>query len=162
MTSRPLLAVLALAWVAVPAAAQDPLGLVRFDPANRSGESEVSRAIVRMVGERSDSTAVRARASSGAPWGRLAVGPDEVLAEIGALAALGSPRAIPSVVQPPPTPVPAPPPATAAPARPAPAARAQPAAAQPAGEAKPKRYWGIFVKPEPTERAGGDGGGGGW
>lgn len=160
MTTRSPLVLLALAWTVTPAAGQDVLDLVRVDPANRSGEIEVSRAIVRMIGERSDSAAVRARASSGAPWGRLAVGPDEVLAEIGALAALGSPRAVPSVVQSPPAIAepPAPPPAgaTGRPTR----AQPQPAAAA-AGEEKPQRYFGIFVKPEPTERGGGGGGGSG-
>lgn len=147
----------AMLVAADPVVAQDPIELVRADPANRSGELEMSRAIVRMVAERSDSAAVRARGSTQVPWGRLAVGPEEVLAEIGAVAALGDPRAVPSVVQPPPLASPVPP-AAATPARLAPT-RAQPAAAQPAAEEKPKRYLGIFVKPEPTERGGGDGGG---
>jgi hypothetical protein len=71
-------------------AAQEPSRLIAADPANRSGEPEISRLIAELIAERSASAAVQARAARAPQWGRLELGADEILAEIGALDALGT------------------------------------------------------------------------
>jgi hypothetical protein len=126
-------------------AAEGASALVTAEPANRSGQTEVSRRIAAMLAERSASAAVKARAGTAPEWGRLELGSEEVLAEVEAAGALGVRSSVPAPAAPA-----APTAATAAPVAP-PSVRA----VRPADEA----YAVGTVRA--IRRVGGDDGGGG-
>jgi hypothetical protein len=138
-----LLLLAALSLLDGSVAAQEPSRLIVADPSNRSSDAEVSRLIAQLIAERSASAAVKARAARAPQWGRLEVGADEILAEIGALDALGAAprRAAPATRESMPEPI--------ADAGPEPARTVQ---------APPRRRSRILDKPPP----GGGGGAGGW
>lgn len=151
--AAPLMIGLAAVAATDPAAAEQAGALVAANPANRSGQPEVSRRIAAMIAERSASAAVKARAATAPEWGRLEVGTDEILAEIGAASALGVRSSTPA-------------PATqaAAPAaRSAPAAvRAVPPVVEPFPETNPfSRRESPFGPRHRGGYGGGSGGGGG-
>jgi hypothetical protein len=134
------------------AAAQEPSRLVAADPANRSGEPAVSRLIAQLIAARSASAAVRARAEQAPQWGRLEVGADEILAEIGALDALDAAPPRPAPVRP----------QQAAPTQPAPvAAEAAPEPVRSVQQAPPwQRQRPLDARNK--HDGGGGGGAGGW
>lgn len=180
---------LALAILALggPAVAQDVSGLVAYRSSNSSGSTQAARVIADMIAERSQSQAVRERAQALRPTGAFSVGPDELLADIGAyrfidqLPAVQPVAATPSVApaaapartpRPAPAPTPAPAPVVAPQAAPAPAPAPAPVVAAsppPAASTVPVaeerqstqgRNWGVGATPT-TDQGGSNSGGGG-
>ncbi len=180
-------AALALAVLALggPAMAQNVSELVTYRSGNDSGSDAAARVIAEMIAERSQSQAVRERARALRPAGAFSVGPDELLADIGAhryidqLPAVQPVSATPSVApartsRPAPAPTPAPAPAPAAVATPAPAPAPAPVpepapSVQPVAVTEPVtierqstsgRNWGVGPAAT-TDQGGGNSGGGG-
>jgi hypothetical protein len=179
---------LALAILALgePAMAQDVSGLVAYRSSNSSGSTEAARVIADMIAERSQSQAVRERAQALRPTGAFSVGPDELLADIGAyrfidqlpavqpvaaapsVAPIRTSRPAPAPAPAPvatPAPVPAPAPAPAVAPTPPPAATA----VVPVVEERQRsqgRNWGVgptaTTDQGGSNSGGGGGGGGGW
>ncbi len=107
--SKMLLVVAASVASVGSATADDITKLITTSPANQSAQPEVSRLIEQLIAARSSSAAVRARAERAPGAAGLQVGSDEILADIGAIGALGN---APSTTAPIPTATaPAPPPA---------------------------------------------------
>lgn len=92
------LTIVTLLGISAAAQAQSAVDLIGVDPANRAGQPEVSRAIARIIAERSTSPAVRQRADRKLQWGRLAPTVVELLADLGADAELRAALANPQTV----------------------------------------------------------------
>jgi hypothetical protein len=92
------LTIVTLLGTSATAQAQSAIDLIGVDPANRAGQPEVSRAIARIIAERSTSPAVRQRADRKLQWGRLAPTVVELLADLGADAELRAALANPQTV----------------------------------------------------------------
>lgn len=92
------LTIVTLLSTSAAAQAQNAVGLIGVDPANRAGQPEVSRAIARIIAERSTSPAVRQRADRKLQWGRLAPTVVELLVDLGADAELRAALANPQTV----------------------------------------------------------------